>query len=210
MAGNKQKTPLSIAPDGTLAGDTAPHAPKARAPLAVRIILTVIAGLLACVATLAAVNLRSVDVYNTATQALGENLDAVEREDADLDALALKQQQVDSQFKDAATFDPLLLPHLRSSIDTNTAISKDLTERIKRMLTAQHGGGDDDAASASPSSAGTGQNSSSTDATQGLSDEQRKKIADLLKANQNGSTDPGSSSSTQKSQDDTDSSVKPW
>lgn len=222
MAGNQQEAAVDNEPDGKApddpsaqfssepASEPSSKRNRARGSLILRVVLAVVAAALLIAAALGAVNLRAVDVYNQATQSLNENLAAFQDDDADLNALALKQQQTDAQFEDASTLRSVLFPQLGASIDNNAAISTALSKSIAAKLEAQHGG--EDAAGASPSSNGSSSSSGSGNQSTGsLTDEQRSKIDALLKANRqqgSSSTQRGSTSTDQNSNGD--KANKPW
>ena len=182
---------------------------RARAPLAVRIVLAVLAAILLMVAALATVNLRATSVYNRATQSLTANLKAMNSDNPDLNALNLKQQQADAQFKDAGSMSALLLPDIASSIDHNTAVSHALSKQIQEALNRQQNTGSGSSTTPNPGSSSSSGTPSDTD-TGGFTKEQREKLEQLLKANQQqSSSDSSSSSSTSKPSEDS-SNTKPW
>ncbi|RSX53132.1 cell surface protein [Bifidobacterium goeldii] len=166
----------------------------ARAGLPARICIGVLAVCCLCGGVIAAVNLTSVNTFNQATQQLTRNLKTLDDASADLDALAAKQQQVDAQFADASSPAVLLLPQVKQSIATNAAISQELTADIAARLREQRG--DTSATAANTSSANT--DSADSKSHDGLTQEQRDKVDELLKANQQ-STPSGSSPSSTKS-----------
>ena len=184
---------------------------QARASLSVRIILGVAAAVMLIVAALATVNLRATVVYNQATQTLTADLKAMERDNPDLNALNLKQQQTDAQFKDAASLSSLLLPDIKSSIEHNTAVSQALSEQIKAALNRQQNGGSGSNATPKSGSSSSPSTPSGTD-TGGLTKEQRQKIEQLLQGNQQqSSSDSSSSSSSSTSKPSGESTnTKPW
>lgn len=172
------------------------HAPtvQARASLAIRIIMIAIAVIALAFAVLTGLNISASARFNQATASLNSNLKQAARSDADLDALNASQQQTDAQFEDAARLNLALLPQLREAISANAAVSSKLTQRIKQELTAQQGG----------NSANSGSD------TSGLTDEQKKQVEELLKANQQ-STDTNPSTNTQTDKGNKkQQTAKPW
>lgn len=172
------------------------HAPtvQARASLAIRIVMIAIAVMALAFAVLAGLNISASARFNQATASLNSNLKQAARSDADLDALNASQQQTDAQFEDAARLNLALLPQLREAISANAAVSSKLTQRIKQELAAQQGG----------NSANSGSD------TSGLTDEQKKQVEELLKANQQ-STDTNPSTNTQTDKGNKkQQTAKPW
>lgn len=172
------------------------HAPtvQARASLAIRIVMIAIAVIALAFAVLTGLNISASARFNQATASLNSNLKQAARSDADLDALNASQQQTDAQFEDAARLNLALLPQLREAISANAAVSSKLTQRIKQELAAQQGG----------NSANSGSD------TSGLTDEQKKQVEELLKANQQ-STDTNPSTNTQTDKGNKkQQTAKPW
>ena len=212
MAGNQQETAVDDESGGSVHGRLpSDHSENhtsmrkhARGSLTLRVVLAVVAAVLLIAAALGVVNLRALDVYDQATRSLSENLAMFEHDDTDLQALALKQQQTDAQFKDATTLRDVLFPQLGSSIENNAAISNALSKSIAAKLGEQQGGGN--MSSASPSSNGSSNSSGSGNQSTGsLTEEQRSKIDALLKANKqrgSSSTQRGSTSTDQNSSSD--------
>ena len=181
---------------------------KAKAPLAVRIALVALAVVLLFVSLLAVVNLTAMGNYNQATQRLNENIKLVQQEDADLDKQYASQQQTDAQFEDAGAFRALLLPSLREGIDYNSNISSQLTKLMEQQLSAI-----DEQSSADTTQDSIGGTAESGTAGGSLSDEQLKKVEELLKQNasstqSDGSDDPSGSATTGNESDS--SQAKPW
>lgn len=175
---------------------------RPRASLAVRVAVGVLAALALCLSALAAVNLSAVLRFNEATAGLNEHLDAAAQSDVDLDALAAGQQQTDAQFDDAAALEPVLLPMVREAIESNRETSATLTKRVNRALREQKG----DSSSSADTVDGSGSNAKKGD---GLTDEQKQQVEDLLKANQQStpsqSDENGGDSGVSKND-----TVKPW
>ncbi len=181
---------------------------KAKAPLAVRIALVALAVVLLAVGLLAVVNLTAMGNYNQATQRLNENIKLVQQEDADLDKQYASQQQTDAQFEDAGAFSALLLPSLREDIDYNSGISSRLTKLMEQQLSAT---AEQSSTDATEDSAGGTVESGTAGGS--LTDEQLKKVEELLKQNtsstQSDGNDDSSGSATAGNESDS-SQAKPW
>ena len=180
---------------------------RPRASLAVRITLVVLAVVALCMAAVTGWNLLAVTRFNQATAALNLNLASASKEDADLDALSAAQQQTDAQFQNAGTFGFLLPPQLRQSIETNAEVSRQLSERTRQQIVEQKG------LAQSNGEQTTSDNTENADAKSGgaLSDEQKKQVEDLLKANQQ-STPSDSTEQNDENNSDTknNQTPKPW
>lgn len=186
------------------------HAPtvQARASLAIRIVMIAIAVMALAFAVLTGLNISASARFNQATASLNSNLKQAARSDADLDALNASQQQTDAQFEDAARLNLALLPQLREAISANAAVSSKLTQRIKQELAAQQGG--NSANSGSDTNDVEGGKDSTANDTSGLTDEQKKQVEELLKANQQ-STDTNPSTNTQTDKGNKkQQTAKPW
>lgn len=203
---------------GNALATTNPHADRrtpARAPLAVRVALVLLAVAALAVAGVAGVNLHAVIRFNQATASLNENLSAASKDGADLDALGAGQQQTDAQFSDAGALGFLLLPQVRRSISHNAEVSTRLTDRTVKELAKQKDGTDADQASdPDRTDAGAAATGSSGSAKQGdgLTEQQRRQVEELLKANQQ-STPSDSVTKQQKDTGDKDTgstTAKPW
>ncbi len=178
---------------------------RPRASLAVRITLVVLAVVALCMATVTGLNLIAATRFNQATAALNSNLTDASKDDTDLDALSAAQQQTDAQFQDAGAFGFLLLPQLRQSIETNAEISRQLSQRTQQRIVEQKGLAQSDEEQT------TSDNGGNADAKTGgaLSDEQKKQVEELLKANQQSTP---SDSTEQNNENDTknNQTPKPW
>ena len=161
----------------------------ARAPLPLRVTLIVLAVVVACVAALTVVNLSAAVLHDEATQALERNVADAADDTSNLEMLRIRQQQVDAQFEDAGRYGMVLLPALRSSIETNAAVSQVLTQRIQEELDRQQQGDADTGTDSSDSSEG-----GTTSEGGGLTEEQRRRVEELLQSNQ--SSTPAESSGT--------------
>ena len=83
----------------------------ARAPLAVRIILAILAVLALAGAVIAIANIQAQHSYNQATRSLNANLKASASPTADWSTLAARQEQTDAQFKEAQSWHAILRLH---------------------------------------------------------------------------------------------------
>lgn len=184
---------------------------KPRASLTVRIVLAVMAALLVMAALWAIVNLAAVNSYNQATQSLQENISTSRKDDADWDKLHTRQQQTDTQFNEASAMKPLLLPQVRESIEHNSHVSSQLTDHASKKIKAEQS---DQSASTDSNTADaqeSGKSSHKND--ENLSDEQRRKIEELLAQNaQSTQSDPNddSGSAAKKNPSTSSSQTKPW
>lgn len=160
----------------------------ARAPLPMRVALIVLAVAVACLAALTVVNLSAAVLHDEATQALERNVADAADDTSNLEMLRIRQEQVDAQFEDAGRYGMVLLPALRSSIETNAAVSQVLTQRIQEELDRQQQGDADTTDSSDPQEDGT------TSEGGGLTEEQRRRVEELLQSNQ--SSTPAESSGT--------------
>ncbi|HJE20764.1 MAG TPA: DUF6466 family protein, partial [Bifidobacterium pullorum] len=142
----------------------------ARAPLPMRVALIVLAVAVACLAALTVVNLSAAVLHDEATQALERNVAEAADDTSNLEMLRIRQQQVDAQFEDAGRYGMALLPALRSSIETNAAVSQALTQRIQEELDRQQQGDADTTDSSDPSEGGTASEGG------GLTEEQRRRV----------------------------------
>ena len=174
------------------------HAPtvQARASLAIRIVMIAIAVIALAFAVLTGLNISASARFNQATASLNSNLKQAARSDADLDALNASQQQTDAQFEDAARLNLALLPQLREAISANAA---------------QQGGNSANSGSDTNGvEGGNGTKDSTANDTSGLTDEQKKQVEELLKANQQ-STDTNPSTNTQTDKGNKkQQTAKPW
>ncbi|BDR52744.1 hypothetical protein KIM372_06510 [Bombiscardovia nodaiensis] len=176
--------------------------PVARAPRVVRLALALIALLAVCVGLLALWNARATSTYNQASTSLTANLKAASQETVNLAKLTQSQLQVDTLFADAQRGKQLILPSTRRSIEHNAHLSQELTEALRKAATAQ----EQESAKTSqpqetPDQQGRGSN--------GLTQEQRQAIDDMLKRNQelqNANPLP----SNQPSNKPGDHTAKPW
>lgn len=180
-----------------------------RSPLVVRIALAVAAFVLVVIAGICAINLYAITSYNAATQALNTNLKSASKTGTDLDVLRTQQQQADAQFEDAQTFDFLLLPDIKEAIHTNSNVSQTLTTRTQREIVQLK-------KQAERTTLGDGNDEQDSDTTKqggGLTEEQRAKIEELLKSNEQSTPSQdvqGDGDGTADAGTSTDATVKPW
>ena len=180
---------------------------RAKCPLWARIVLACGgAVLLLLVAGVAAVNLSASITFNQATASLNANIKAAQDESTDITTLKAQQQQTDAQFDEAGRMRTLLLPQVKDAIDTNASISSELTKITLKQAEAQNSGSD----SGQAQSAQQSENSSSNAKKGGaLTDEQKKQVEELMKANQQ-----SQSNTTQSEQKATQNkgtgATKPW
>ncbi|MCH4208672.1 DUF6466 family protein [Bifidobacterium sp.] len=203
---------LAIPPAGTsTAGSTGSPSPR-RSPLAVRLLLVASAIALGAAMVFCALNLHAIGVYNQATQSLNANLKAAASPEVDLGTLKTRQQQTDAQFGDVQAFTPILLPAVKAPVQANARISQTLTARINQELAKQS---KQDASSGGASPDTPGKATPSPTQSSGLSHEQRSKVEDLLKANQQRSSDatsknPSASPTSDGDDGNTADGAKPW
>ncbi|KFI52761.1 DUF6466 family protein [Bifidobacterium biavatii] len=182
---------------------------RTRAGLPMRIALGTLAAIAAAAALIAAVNLRAATTFNQATQSLTEHIAAAKADTPDWSKLNALQEQTDAQFDEAAAASAVLLPGIREAIAANAAVSDKLTALVKRNLDAQQGGSTS-SGSGDSSSGGNDQEQSSDSSSGALTDEQRKQVEDLLKANEQ-STPSGKSTSKESTvTNNTGNTNKPW
>lgn len=197
-----------------------PHAQKqqlgrgnARGPLGVRIALVVAALMLAAVAAVAVVNLAATMRFNQATASLTANIKAAQDPSTDVDTLSARQQQTDAQFAEAGRMRALLMPQVRDAIDANTAVSSQLTTiTLKQAQLQQDGAGASDATNGQTASGTSG--SRNRKQSDGLTEEQRKKVEELMKANQQAAEDQSAMTTNKTEQQATQNkgtgATKPW
>lgn len=189
-----------------------PSSRRARASLPVRVTLIAAAVVMIVIAALAVVNLIAANQYNQATQSLTENIKASQSQTPDLDKLGTQQQQTDAQFQDAASAGALLLPQLREAIAHNSAVSERLTKRISKKIKAAQDPQDSSAGTQDESSQNsTGKQKSGSS----LTEEQRRKVEELLQQNTQSTTPESNAESSKGSTADQDSDsssaqTKPW
>ncbi|NEG88623.1 DUF6466 family protein [Bifidobacterium aerophilum] len=189
----------------------------ARAGLAVRVVLGVMAALAIAVGVVAWVNLRAVSTFNQATQSLSSNIAEASSDTPDYNRLSTLQEQTDAQFDDAAAAGAALLPQIRKAIDTNARVSDKLSQLVRLRLSEQEEGSSSSSSSnaeSSQSSDGSSSEGSGTSQDGGLTEEQRKQVEELLKANEQSTPAQSESTTTDESQSETTNNTgntsKPW
>nr|WP_221339819.1 DUF6466 family protein [Bifidobacterium felsineum] len=189
------------------ASDTTP-AFRARVSLGVRIALIIAAIVLVAVAGIAAANLSAAAKFNQATSTLNANIKAAQQESTDITTLHAQQQQTDAQFAEAGQMRAVLLPQIRDAIDANASISSELTKITLKQAEAQQNG--DVSSETAAQQAG---NTSKSNAKKGgaLTEEQKKQVEELMKANQQSTDTQSNTKSEQKAQQNKGSgATKPW
>lgn len=186
-----------------------------RAALPVRILLIVVAVAALVTAGLALTNLVAVGQFNQATATLTRNIKAADKEDADLATLKASQQQTDAQFREAATLEAALLPNVRSSLRTNTEISRQLTALIERRLAEQQGSsssgnGTDGSGSGSDDTGAATKDQNNASNGPALTDQQRAQVEQLLRSNQQSTDTSTSTQQTPEKKSDQNQTTKPW
>ena len=181
-----------------------------RAPMAVRVLVAVLAAACMLAAAWAGAVAVSVHRYDEATASLTANLQAASRDDADLDRLAASQRRTDSMFADARRMEALLPGSVSAPLATNADVSSRLTALIDATLAARDGGSDDAGATQDQSQGVNG-----AQEEQGLSEEQRAQVDELLNTNRelapSASASPtASQGTTQTSAPGEQSGAKPW
>lgn len=178
------------------------------APLAVRVAMMVLAAALAAVCALAAWNAHIAGAFNGATATLEANMAAAQAEDADLDALATTQRQVDAQFADLTGSSAAQWPGLRDAVranaDASAALSADLARRIAERDTRSN------AANLSDSDQPSGSGGSGNQGDGADADATDRKLEELLAQNEQQSASGKQRDSTDDSTGGQDSDVKPW
>ncbi|MEO2399031.1 DUF6466 family protein [Bifidobacterium longum] len=165
--------------------------------------------MLLLVAGVAAVNLSASITFNQATASLNANIKAAQDESTDITTFKAQQQQTDAQFAEAGRMRTLLLPQVKDAIDANASISSELTKITLKQAEAQNSGSDSGQAQSAQQS-----ESSSSNAKKGgaLTDEQKKQVEELMKANhQSTDTQSNTTQSEQKAtQNKGTGATKPW
>ncbi|KAA8829224.1 cell surface protein [Bifidobacterium myosotis] len=169
--------------------------------------------MLAAVAAVAVVNLAATMRFNQATASLTANIKAAQDPSTDADTLSARQQQTDAQFAEAGRMRALLMPQVRDAIDANTAVSSQLTTiTLKQAQLQQDGAGASDATNRQTTSGASG--SRNRKQSDGLTEEQRKKVEELMKANQQAAEDQSATTTNKTEQQATQNkgtgATKPW
>ena len=184
----------------------------ARAPLAVRVAMVVIAVVMAAAAAWAAINLYAAVSCNDAARTLEQNVSDASQDAADLEMLRIRQQQVDDQLDDMQLFSALLLPQIRHAVEGNLDTSRQLTQRTQEEIDRQQQGGTDDQQADQPID---GQDAEELLSGGGLTEEQRQRIEELLQSNQSSTPSESTETSEAEGSDATgdgneQTEVKPW
>ncbi|BDR54932.1 hypothetical protein KIMH_10430 [Bombiscardovia apis] len=181
-----------------------PHSSRQpRAKLWLRIVIALFALILLLLGAVSLLNARAVNVYNEASASLSNNLKAAAQPQADIDKLLASQQQVDALFTDAEQSARLLLPATKDSIAHNAQLSRQLSKALTQQQQIDNPGAQQNGANADKL------NRHSSQQQQGLSQEQRQQVEEMLKRNQelqNANPQPSARPSTQPSP----GQVKPW
>jgi hypothetical protein len=203
------QSPSTIAESSNKKGKSATVRQATSRPIAslrVRVGLGIAAVLLILLAGVILVNLKAIDTYNQATTSLNANIEYAKKPDADQQQLKARLDQTKAQFEQAKRLSILLPSDTKKTINFNQRISQKLTTNVERKLAKVQAdaknpkGQNTDTGSQSPPA---GQNGET-----GLTEEQRKQVEDVLKAN----TNNGGVADGKKSQpnDGKDAGVKPW
>lgn len=180
-----------------------PSKPKTRVPLALRILLGLLALLIVCAGFFSLWNAHAVKSYNQASTSLTDNLKAARQPQIDVDKLVHAQQQVDTLFYEAQQGSFVLLPTVRQHIAHNAEISQAFTQALVQEQSKTQPNKNSKQLSEQHSTEKKDQDS------QGLTPEQRQQVEDLLKRNQdlqNANPQPSNAPSKSSSNKQT----KPW
>ncbi|MDD6373626.1 MAG: DUF6466 family protein [Bifidobacteriaceae bacterium] len=138
-------------------------------------------------------NMYCLTIYNRSTQQLKRDIQTFTQDDStDLQQLLDTQNQVDAQFQSAQIFGALQLPYVKDHIATNTQVSKDLTEAIKKMLEQQQ---DQDDSQSNSNNSNNGSNGSNGDSSSDSSSNGQSSGSGDQSSNSSGSGDQSSNSS---------------
>ncbi|RBP99941.1 DUF6466 family protein [Bifidobacterium xylocopae] len=150
-----------------------------KAGLSTRLFLGALAVILLALGGLGLWNTQAVSSYNQASANLEQNLAEAAKPAADITKLKASQGQVDELFHQAQEGKALLLPATRRAIEHNAALSGDLTRALSRQDHLNKQGGRDRQGRSADSL-----NRKKAQERQGLDEEQRKKVEEMLKHNQ--------------------------
>ena len=174
----------------------------ARAGLPVRVAVFAIAALVFAAGAIVAFNAVVAGTFNATSTTLEANMEAAQAQDADLDAIATAQRQVDAQFADLTASAPVQLPGLRQAVranaDASAALSADLAKRIAERDTQS-----------SASDPGDGVQPSEPSDQSGDANDAAKKLEELLAQNQQQQSD-GHQQDGDSQDNSPDPDVKPW
>ncbi|MFR0557890.1 DUF6466 family protein [Pseudoscardovia radai] len=223
--------PSAPAPNGMSWAPGAPDAQAAPAHRSPAVTALAIVGIVLSVviAAWAFLTMYTVNRYDAATRQLQTDITTFTADDsADLDALLAQQHSVDAQFADVLTWKWSQLPFLRSDMERNAQVSKDLTEAIEKQqqtnANSSNGSsndsdsGSDGSSSDSPSGdssqsgPGTASNDSSDSASPSSTDGQTSDSSQSPSASDSMSSDssqaPDSSSSSSDAGDGDDEKLQ--
>ena len=176
------------------------------------IFCSVCAGLAIVCSIFAAINISILKDCRQIGETLKQNINEFNSDEPNLEKLSVSQQQTDSNYEKAEKNSWMQLPALKSEISKNAEISKELTEQIKQALNKK----DKTDENSSNSSIQSGQNSNNSSQKPQLTDEEKKKLDEILNRN---SAEPSPFASSQPSEEsngsptlnNTDASgAKPW
>ncbi|MDD6461670.1 MAG: DUF6466 family protein [Bifidobacteriaceae bacterium] len=153
---------------------TAPAPAKRRGSAGRKVIGALVALLLVVAAAWCFLLMYSMNLYDKATAQLVADIETFTQDDsADLDTLLAQQQAVDSQFEAVQQFQWAHVPALRSKVDTNTQVSRDLTDAIRKQQEENANSSNSQSNSNNSdnsNSSGSGESSSSDNSDSGSSD----------------------------------------
>lgn len=149
----------------------------------------------------------SMNLYDKATVQLEQDIATFTQDDsADLASLLAQQQAVDSQFESVQRLQWAHVPSLRTKVDTNTKVSKDLTEAIRQQQednsansNGSNSGSGDSSSSDNSSSSGDSNSSSSSDSSESSSGSSDSSSSSESPSESTGSSSQSSSSSSSES-----------
>lgn len=149
----------------------------------------------------------SMNLYDKATVQLEQDITTFTQDDsADLASLLAQQQAVDSQFESVQRLQWAHVPSLRTKVDTNTKVSKDLTEAIRQQQednsansNGSNSGSGDSSSSDNSSSSGDSNSSSSSDSSESSSGSSDSSSSSESPSESTGSSSQSSSSSSPES-----------
>lgn len=149
----------------------------------------------------------SMNLYDKATVQLEQDITTFTQDDsADLASLLAQQQAVDSQFESVQRLQWAHVPSLRTKVDTNTKVSKDLTEAIRQQQednsansNGSNSGSGDSSSSDNSSSSGDSSGSSSSDSSESSSGSSDSSSSSESPSGSTGSSSGSSSSSSSES-----------
>lgn len=176
------------------------------------IFCSVCAGLAIVCSIFAAINISILKDCRQTGETLKQNINEFNSDEPNLEKLSVSQQQTDSNYEKAEKNSWMQLPALKSEISKNAEISKELTEQIKQALNKK----DETDENSSNSSIQSGQNSNNSSQKPQLTDEEKKKLDEILNRN---SAEPSPFASSQPSEESNDSptlnntdasGAKPW